>query len=365
MKTGIMTFPNSTSYGATLQMFALCRTLDQIGCDVEIINYHNEYMKDGRHTTKLHKTNSWKRRGIRAAQYLIHNRQYRRFRSFEKTMPMYPNRAFSEKSKLVQIGKRYRCIICGSDQVWNPDITGSDLSFFLDFCTSETMRVSYAPSFGHTTFSQSFQKAVIGELEKFSHISVREQQGKDWIQSVMGKAPELVLDPTFLLSSEEWQEFEQNYPVKAEKYVFYYTIRHSETLFNFCTELAKREGFKILIVGGNVIQKIANHNPNIIYACDLDPREWLYLLHGASYVITNSFHGTAFAINYHKDFFVEFSSLTNARLENIVRTFGLENRIVRPEMKNIETKTDYTYTDQILPELRKTSLQFLQKATMK
>ena len=119
---------------------------------------------------------------------------------------------------------------------------------------------------------------------------------------------------------------------------------------------------KIVRVGGSVISGIKNKNPGVEYAVDISPSEWLYLLHHARYVVTNSFHGTAFSINFRKDFYVEFSSATNSRLEHITNMLGLCSRIVREGTAAASERCDYSVTEKVLPELRESSIAYLESA---
>jgi len=360
-RIGILTFPYSSSFGATLQMYALYRTVTALGCEAELINYHNAYMKECRHTAAFHKQPRLKQWLHRGAQWLLHRRQRSKFREFEKEMARYPATVIETPETLSTVTERYECVICGSDQVWNPDITGRDLSYFLNFCDSTTRRISYAPSFGVETLPEDFAEVVAEECRRFSHLSVREAQGQALVEKLTGHTPPLVVDPTLLMTREEWAGEETPHPAVKGEYILYYTVRHSDSLFRFCLELAQKSGLKVLIAGGNAVRRLCNRDDRVEYVCDLGPREWLYLLHRARYVVTNSFHGTVFSINYRKDFYVEFSSLTNSRLSHIVSTLGLEKQIVTAEEVEL-CPTDYTRAERLLPQLRNESLRFLQNA---
>ena len=155
---------------------------------------------------------------------------------------------------------------------------------------------------------------------------------------------------------------ERKHPAAKEPYILYYTVRSSRTLERFCTELAQEKGMKIIRVGGNVLSKMRNKHKHVDYACDLEPREWLYLLNHASCVVTNSFHGTAFSLNYQKDFYVEFSSTANSRLEHIIRTVGLQSRVVKDGRAEEREPIDYVRVNGILDEIRDHSWDYLRRA---
>lgn len=362
MKIGILTFPNSTSYGAVLQMYALYKSVEKLGAEAEIINYHNSFMKQRKHYRSLNSLSQGKRTLKNIAIRIVHSRQIVSFRDFEKKMRMYPPKPEQDISMISNVGMRYDAVICGSDQVWNAHITGGDMHFYLDFCRENTKRISYAPSFGKVAYSYGMEDQIKQELGKFSHISVREQEGQHYVEQTTGRRPELVLDPTFLLHRKEWEVLEKAYAIPQDGYIVYYAIRSSATLLNFCRELAEKENKKIVIIGGNFLKRYKNKDCRVTYAPDLSPEEWLYVIHHADYVVTNSFHGTAFSIHYQKDFYVEFSSDTNSRLEEIIQLCALEDRVIDHVNLQCSTPIDYASVECRLAQRREQSLAFLQNA---
>ena len=352
MNVGILTFPNSASYGAALQMYALYHTVEILGHTPEVINYKNSYMKQQKHV-------STRIRFRRNMSNLLHFQMFRKFDLFERrNMIKYPGMQISNPQRLIEISKRYDAVICGSDQVWNPDITGGDLSYFLNFCDDNTKRVAYAPSFGLSEFSGEFSEAIRDDLEKFHALSVREEPGQSLISILLEKDVPLVCDPTLLMDANDWECLEKPHPAADGEYVFYYTVKTSSNMWNQCKAFAKERGLKIVTVGGNPLKKSIDQVENIQNVVDIDPGEWLYLLHHARYVFTNSFHGTAFSINYHKDFFVELSSLTNSRLTQILQMLGLSAQVVGVESLN-GAAVDYSFADRVLPEIRSMSMNYL------
>ena len=362
MKVGILTFPNSKSYGAVLQMFATYMVCQERGYDAEIINYHNAWMKQEKHFTQSNERSGnfvWLKKKI---SNLLHIRMIKGFSKFEENMIKYPKRPIVDKQQLRHIGNRYSAVICGSDQVWNPDITNYDVSYFLDFCGADTSRISYAPSFGVEEVSEEFGEKIKGELEQFDAISVREEAGQKIVRSLIGVEPQRVIDPTLLIDAEQWRKYESKHPQAEGDYILYYTIRSSDTLWKYCLDLAQKTNMKILRIGSNVISKRLKAQEGMEYVSDVTPDEWLYLVRNAKYVVTNSFHGTAFSINFRRNFYVEFSSLTNSRLENIVKMLGLEDRVLSEGKEIVPGQTDYTKTEAVLPGIKEESLTFLLQA---
>ena len=355
---GILTFPRSASHGAALQMYALYETVLSFGERPEILHYYSPYMRQIRHTDSA-RGGSLRAVFRRAVRRVVHWRAFLGFRRFEARMIHMPKRPFGDKAYLCTLAPRYRAVICGSDQVWNPNITNYDLSYFLDFCGAETKRIAYAPSFGFTDFSPEYDAAIARELKQFAALSVREAQGSEKVKALIGSEPQLVLDPTFLVPREKWEGLAVPCKTPAQ-YILYYSLRHSQEMLRFCRQLSEQTGLPIVVAGGNTLSKWKAHGGTVQYVPDTDPPQWLYLISHASYVVTNSFHGLAFSVIFRKSFFLGLSSLTNARLEHLVTMLGLEGQIIRDGMTTADT--DYTAAESVLQSMTDSSLKYLRQA---
>ena len=245
MKIGIMTFPNSTSYGAVMQMYALFRALQKNGGDVEVINYQNMYMKHEKHMHANKQTNKLYRKIRLLIRRLMHIRKYIGFKKFEKIFTFYPPKVINSVEKIQELKDRYDAVICGSDQVWNPQITDSDVSYYLDFCGENTRKISYAPSFGNVSYSYGMKKIIKKELDTFDNISVREKEGQEFLMQ-LDVPSTLVLDPTFLLTKEDWNQIEEECPIPNAPYYLYYTVYSSKALLDFCIKQAKKENAEFI-----------------------------------------------------------------------------------------------------------------------
>lgn len=361
MKVGILTFPNSISYGACMQMLALYSAVERLGYDVEVINYHNSFMRDEKHigSQEVGFVSYFKKQIRKVA----HKSLYNSFKSFEeKNIRFYPEKAFYDTKQFKTISSRYDAIICGSDQVWNPNITDSDLSYFLDFCSLDTRRISYAPSFGIVTLPEDFSTKVSSELLKFYAVSVREEAGKKIVEQLTSKSAELVLDPTFLVDSGFWSDVEKMHPLGYGEYILYFTVSHSDALFKKCVSFSTENNMRMVVIGGNAIKNLKNKNPLLQYATDTKPGEWLYLLRNARYIVTNSFHGTAFSLINKKDFFVEYPTSAVSRLQQIICDLNLESRVVNNSEKFIFDSINYDDVFKVLSQKRKQSLCFLENS---
>ena len=361
MKVGILTFPNSVSYGACLQMTALQNTVRRMGHEVEIINYHNAFMRAEKHTDKGR--HPLKRALQRRVRMLLHHRLYTRFRRFEEQhVVRYPAHAFTDPHRLIEVGQRYDAVICGSDQVWSPYITDTDISYFLDFCHDATKRVAYAPSFGVEKFPEGFEQRIAPDLQQFHALSAREWPGKELVERLTGRETTLVVDPTWLVDAADWAAMEQPHPAATGDYVLYFVVNRSKELLRRCKAFAKSQGLKLVMVGGNPVSAAKNKDPMLSYAMDVGPEQWLYLIHHAKHVFTNSFHGTAFSVLFERDLYVQIPGHNGSRLRQVLESFGMEHRTVREGEELSQTPILYEQVRPIFTQLKEQSLHYLNNA---
>jgi hypothetical protein len=361
MKVGILTFPDSISYGAVLQMYALQTAVERLGHEAEVIHYHNAYMKAEKHIRKGQGTLRFVLQ--RAVRRWVHRPLYAAFTAFERqNVRLHPARAFSDRASLMRFGSAYDAVVCGSDQVWNPGITDTDSSYFLDFCGDHTRRVAYAPSFGVEELPSDVAQTIRPHLAAFDALSVREEAGRRLVQQVAERDAAVVVDPTLLLTAEDWMALERPHPAAVGEYIVYFTVRRSDALFARCVAWAESHGMKMLVVGGNRRTADRNRHPLITYVPDIGPQEWLYLMHHARYVVTNSFHGTAFSVIFEKDFFVEYPARTASRLQQVVEGLGFDSRVVREGEPMTEAAAPYDGVAAALNGMRQESLAYLSAA---
>lgn len=349
MRVGILTFPNSPSFGAALQMRGLYRALQTLGCEAEVINYRNKYMSQKRHISK---ENPVKKLAICILDYS----GKKSFRKFEKQLRLFPKKIIYKTEDLRNIVDRYDFLICGSDQVWNPNITGEDLNYFFSFCKDNSKKISYAASFGVDELNGNFAQAAASELKKFKSISVREESGAKIVKDLLCTECTVVLDPTMLIEQDEWRSCEKKIRGLPPKYIAKFIFNYDKNVERKIEELAKKTGLPVVTVGGTAILKFKKG----LYTGPIGPSEWLYVLDHADYVVTDSFHGAAFSIIFHKNLLVSMASSTNSRLKTLLNTFELDSQVIGAFLP--EDKIDYTVVQNIMMQKRKKSLYFLRNA---
>ena len=342
MRIGILTILNVNNYGAELQSCALCRKLQKLGYDAEVVNFlfgihHDHDFTGEKLTVPISFKTKMKVRLLPIVQDLfclfynknksLRNKRFDEFHAkFNKLTPMvYP----SVKS-LYEAKFDYDVICIGSDQVWNYQKGYSLEPFFACFDKKGTKKISYGSSIGLSEISAEAEEVFKKELSGFSSISVREQQASDLLQNLLKKDVDVVLDPTLILNSKEWLEVAKYDMCPKEKYVLVYivTIKPCNYVLDVARKVARERGLKIVRICRDAYPEHSGSDIEEIMTAG--PSDFVGLFANAEFVVTNSFHGTVFSINFSKPFYsvIKSQHSTNSRLTSILRKLKLENRIL-------------------------------------
>lgn len=358
MKIGILTFHRAFNYGALLQCFALSKYLRMKGCNVEIIDYFPTYF---RKSYSLSPPNIFRGKiGIEQLAKLfeyfftirIKTRRYSSFKRFYKYL-LLSKQQFNEKTLDLSA---YDIVIWGSDQVWNPKLTHNDKNFIGDIKKYHNQRfVAYAVStmLYHDHEEAEFYKTV---LRNYDMISVREKSLNDYLNCLSNKSSQLVLDPVFLLNEQQWKSIAHKPNVK-KRYLLLYTVPTHPRLKEITQKIAEEKCLEVIELAANVKMRSD-------FRCDYtaSPLDFLgYFLH-ADYIVTTSFHGTAFSVIFRKQFVtVLLGSVVDERALNLLSSFGLDNRTisVNDSFESFKPDFDYQEIEEKIESLRNISRTFL------
>lgn len=364
MKVGTITYHRAVNYGAVLQTYALQKVLDKLDIENEVIDYRADYiewiykpfcMRDRKNIWDFLKI-------IKGAP--IKSKKRKQFLDFIKNNIRVSDKAYTNTT-LSESNDIYDLFISGSDQVFNLDCSNYDTNYLLDFVKDKSKKTSYAGSFGFDEIPEEDIKEYQRLLSDFRSISVREAQGVKIVEQAIDRDATEVLDPTLLLSKEEWKNVIGNFDRKEKGYILIYALKPSETLMKLANKLQELTGLEMLFVKDSLTKEGQNVlNKSVKYLKNANPFEFVNLVANAEYVITNSFHGTAFSINFNKKFFTELlapETKVNSRLENILDMFDLRSR----QILNLDSLTldeiDYGRVNKILDERKNKSIEFLVK----
>lgn len=327
MKIGLVTFHSSYNYGAVLQCYALVRTLSNLGHNVKVINIHNPKISDS------YIYHFWRHRGKvilnikEAIACLLLRKGIQREKSFYKFIHTFPLTKQYELGD--NIDEDFDCLICGSDQVWNTSIIGSEYAkyYFLDF-GNPSIRIAYAASAGNCKFADE-NKSLYGKyLSKFKKIGVREIFLQNYLKEEFKLNSTLTPDPTSLLTAEEWQEIEEPIKSLSYDYLLFYTVNGYYDYYEILlTKIASALNLPVVYIDNERSLKIKY---NIKSLTEVSPGQFLWLFHNAKFIATDSFHGNMFSIIFRKAF-CHLSSLNgkDERIISLHRSVGLgETRII-------------------------------------
>lgn len=357
MKVGILTFINAYNMGAVLQGYALNKKLnsyDNVEC--ELIDYVNENIVRQYAFPKLSEFLTFPKRSVaRCLSRIAFAGRYKQISRFAHSLEMSPR---CTKENFVRIADRYDVIVVGSDQVWNPAIIGDDTAFLLDGV--KTGKTSYAASIGLGELGEERRKIYQPLLEDFRSIAVRENSAAEILKSWGIERVNVTCDPVFLLDASQWSQLAE--PTQKGKYIFVYKINNCRSLIKYARELSKKTGLPVVFYMNDV-----RGGGRGRHLKSVTPREWLGLIKNAEYVVTNSFHATAFSIIFKRNFAVEILKKNNAnsRIEQLLGSFELEDRVIDEKCSIVYDDIDYSDFDRKISDYRKTSIDYIESNIVK
>ena len=369
MKIGIVTLPLHTNYGGLLQAYALQTVLERMRHEVEHLHLPVEF-------PILHPTWKmplvWSKRAILkflCGEYNIsiftHPYKWIRKNTDEFIASHIQPRYLNEAGWNEELANEYDAIVFGSDQVWRPIYAYPIEKYFGAFLgASNVKRISYATSFGteENEYTEYQQKACAGLLKKFSAVSVREKSAVAICKERFGVGAKHVLDPTMLLSSEDYIPiFEQaNTPISEGSLAIYVLDRNPQI-----DAFIKKQSTQKSLIPFRTNSKVENHNAKLSERQQPPVERWLRSFHDAEFVITDSFHACVFSILFHKPFIcIGNKNRGMSRFDSLLNMFGLENRLVDINYiaDYVEKEIDWEHVDNLLAQKREEAFQFLNQA---
>lgn len=339
-RIGILTMHYNSNYGAVLQAYALQNKVCTLGYDAELIHYVNPQGKSalqllgGSLTDNLRALLRWRKRSSR-----IHA-----FKNFMDTYYHLSGEAIYDAGKLNENELDYDAYITGSDQTFNLKL-GGDVEFrknyFLPF-VRDGRKLSYAASMGEKIKTLTAEEAewMKAALVKYDALSVREAAAADFIESLGIKRPQIMLDPTMLLKSKDWDAVCCPTRYTPGSYILFYSVLSDAWVIEKVQEIAKKLGLPVIAPH---YQNRFEMRASFVRADDIGPGEFISLIKNAAFVCTTSFHATVFSILYNKPF-ASFVLGEGNRLNHLLDLTNLKNRAVRQE-NSIDVSLFENYPD--------------------
>lgn len=384
-KIAIASCHDKFNFGSMLQAYATERAIAELGFDVETIDKRgigkdiakgrNAYYLENLFNAALYKAKIGFvghriRQKLNPAFGREMGQRYDSFRSFENTHFHLTSRAssFRELSELVS---SFDAVVVGSDQLWLPVNIAGDY-FTLSFVKPPVRKVSYATSFGVSSLSEEYLEKTKRFLSDFDAISVRETTGEELVEQATGRACTVVCDPTMLMTADQWgMVARQPEEVPADSYIFCYFMGKNLWNRECARALAKRTGCKIVAIAHPDEYVKYDDGYADFYPWSAGPAEWVWLISHASYVCTDSFHGSVFSNLFGVPFF-SFrrhenmgAQSTNSRIDTLLDRLGDIDRICESREAfdcAVKREIDFTAVEKNISQYRVESTAWLADA---
>lgn len=357
-KIAIMTSYYINNYGAVLQAYATNKFFESIGIETVFINYIRENVRNRNIINEKWAGNYIKRLIYKIYRFVDNGLKRRVFTRF-----VNKNLTFTEKyvdKESLYKNKIDADIFCvGSDQMWNSEYNGGIINEnFLDFVSDGKRKISLATSMGMTSFSDEEIQKMKMLLKDFSFISVRENSALSIISKMGLNNVHQVIDPTLLISGSVWKTL-FNIITTNDRYVLIYQLNNNPDMQKFARRLAKKEDLKVI----QITYYLSQHWEGIKSLYNPSIEKFVALIANACYVVTDSFHGTAFSINMHRNFYAFAPEKYADRIYSLLNLTGLEKRLVCDvEKYNGMDVIDYSNVERILEIYRKEALDLISDA---
>lgn len=365
-KVGIITLHRVVNYGSVLQTYALQKKIYECGCDSTVIDYYPKRLHMFGMLERIkNKGEKFKKnflirniaRIIILPSYII---RFNVFKSFLKKYIKMTVKTYYEESDFDNEKFDFDVYCTGSDQVWNSSWNEKiDKPMFLNFAPKSKKKISYAASFGKKKLESFEITETRNLLQNYDAISLREKSGVDIVEKLGINKSVHVVDPTLLLDGNEWRELSSN-KYKDDKYILVYNLNRNKKIDKYAENLSKKTGLKVRFLSYQLHEFYKKGK----ISCNPKVEDFLSLVDNAEYIITDSFHATAFSINFNKQFVIVYPENFSTRLQSLLELNNLENRVAKSEcdLKIIDNKIDFNVVNKIMNKERKRSLDWLKKA---
>ena len=366
MNIGLVSYHREPNYGTMLQAYALANAIEREGASCAYLDY--------RYVRKP----LWRKLalGLANALGLVKPGEFaffdtKEFRHIRDKFAFF-HRNYIPVSKRIYYADNiksalndYDMFMVGSDQTWSPYMNRNPHSInFLQFVEEETKKCAYAPSFGTLRIAKEYGELLSAHLNSFKYISCRERQNCAYLSSLLHRDITYVVDPTLLLDSKEWDKIAIQPSMRNGEYILAYILGEKDCITQYAEMLGKKYNLPVYYIA---TRPCYMRKQNVLD--NVGPREFLGLIRNASVVVTDSFHGSLFSINYGVEFYsfakreakTEEIMNDNDRILSFLRELGLENRFKEDNDGTLELPIGYKTVHERLEQMRTISRLYLSK----
>lgn len=353
-------YGNFTNYGSALQSWALHESIRRLGYNPILIDYCPDILADKDPLNPF--KNMWDKddqsKKMCELSMPAIKENYYKFDTFytdqfKRTLKKYTSKNFND----VILDEQLAGFVCGSDTIFCMDEFGFDDGFYANYDCMKRKSVSYAASFGDPTLSEENCKILNKRLQNFLSFGLRENFMIPYVKKHTQVPVQRVIDPTLLLTDKDYDKIAVKKRLENEKYLLYYSRRYSPIMEEYVEKLAKQNGWKIVEISLRATNKEKGHR--MYYEAGVE--EFLSLIKNAEYVVTNSFHGIIFAVQYRRPFVIFSREQCNNKIDEILELFGLKDHMLVTGKEQFSHNINYTLVHERISNARKSSIEFLKK----
>ena len=369
---GVLTFHNAINFGAALQCTALCEEIKELGYSVEIINYCPDYEKRGWSAFKnpfdgINQESSMEKQFIKMMRNMKTNIRYfqkkKKINEFHKywTKHLTMTEECSSFNQVKDIAEKFDVLVCGSDQIWNPECTGGKLDpvYFLNFESISLKKIAYAPSLGGLKTKEYFDHCKKW-VQSLSSVSVREASSKRQFEENGVYNVSAVLDPTLLLTREKWERVLTTQNREKCKYILVYTLDYCPELVSVLHQILNDKPMDVIDISSNSSKLGCRHKKRR----SISPDNFYSYIGNAEIVLTNSFHATVFSVLQNKRFVAFSRPGMEGRIIDFLKVCDMSSHLYNAEKRSsgLDTDFDFNVSKKNIEIERKNSILFLENA---
>ena len=372
-RIGIITMHKVWNVGSALQAYATQKSIENLGHSSELIDYKYPNIEHRAAQGNIKEAKDLNIKGLlrmiaQKIKRTITRPKVNLYQKFYNDFFKCSDKTYDTRCSLSETPPLYDIYMTGSDQVWNPKYIGYDTNYFLDFAPEEKKKISYASSFSSKNIPSHLYNIYSEKLSKYDNISVRESSAQAIVKKMTGKNASVVCDPTLLLNNDDWMQIANTSTVKPqESYILVYVLGYAYNpypeIYNYIERVIAE--LRLPVIYLNTIPGRLKGKYKQINIDNWGPVEFLHLVKNAKFIVTDSFHGTAFALNFGTPFIscVKSKDSSDSRMLDLLKAVKAEDRAVTYNANdeiNFSSLSDITTN--AIEEYRKKSLTYLKMA---
>lgn len=371
---GVITYHSALNYGSVFQALATQTVFERYVGSTSIIDYRPDEQK---RYYQLYRRHMGPKTFLADLTLLPEQRARRtreqRFADFIAQHLNLTSAQFSKPENAAQYAETFTVYVSGSDQILNKhsnELERSSWNYMDPYLLTFTDRVKVTYASSPASMDDEEYQYLVKPLQSFAKISAREQDAADKLSKLLDRPVETVLDPTLLLTAEDWDWFASAKSITSgTPYMLYYSLdgpRKGVPKLNAARKLATTNGMKLVAITPYTHVRTSGKQHN---AADAGPAEFLTLIKNAACVVTDSYHGTLFSVNYHRPFWsISSSSGSSTRKDQALKRLGLESRITSSVSallrKDDLTAIDWGTSEKSLEQLRQQSYDYIKSISL-